>query len=68
MSGVWQGTGWGAIIYLSAMTGIDPTLYEAATVDGAGRLRQVWHVTLPGIMGAIMIQLVMQIEIGRAHV
>lgn len=61
VSGVWQGTGWGAIIYLSAMTGIDPTLYEAATVDGAGRLRQVWHVTLPGIMGAIMIQLVMQI-------
>lgn len=60
-SGVWQGTGWGAIIYLSAMTGIDPALYEAATVDGAGRFRKVWHVTLPGIMGAIMIQLVMQI-------
>ena len=61
LSDMWQGTGWGAIIYLSAMTGIDPTLYEAATVDGANRFQQIWHITLPGIMGAIVIQLVMAI-------
>ena len=61
LSGIWQTTGWSAIIYLSAMTGIDPGLYEAAIVDGAGRFRQAIHITLPGIRNAIVIQLIMAI-------
>ncbi len=44
---VWKDMGWGAIVYLAAMSGIDPTLYEAARIDGAGRLRRIWHITLP---------------------
>ncbi len=46
---IWKGTGWSAIIYMAAITGIDPTLYEAAEIDGAGRMRRIWHITLPGI-------------------
>ena len=46
---VWKETGWGAIIYIAALTGINSELYEAAGIDGAGRLRQTWHITLPGI-------------------
>ena len=49
ISNLWKGTGYSTIIYLAAMTSIDPTLYEAAQVDGAGRLRRIWHITLPGI-------------------
>lgn len=52
--GIWKEVGWGTIIYLAAMAGIDPTLYEAAIVDGAGRLRQMWSVTLPSIATAIV--------------
>ena len=48
-SEIWQTTGFGMIIYLAAMSGIDPQLYEAATIDGANRARRAWHVTLPGI-------------------
>lgn len=51
---VWKEFGWGAIIYLAAITSINSELYEAATIDGAGKLKQVWHVTLPGISGIIM--------------
>ncbi len=58
---VWKGVGWGAIIYLSALTGIDPSLYEAATIDGAGRLKQCWYVTLPGIAPTITILLIMRL-------
>jgi len=47
--------GWGAVLYLAAIAGIDPGLYEAATVDGAGRFSQMWHVTLPGMLPTIMI-------------
>ncbi|MEK3721201.1 ABC transporter permease [Paenibacillus sp. FSL H8-0034] len=54
-SEVWQGVGWGTIIYLAALTAIDPQLYEAATLDGAGRWKQVRHVTLPGIQPIITI-------------
>ncbi|RAV11915.1 ABC transporter permease [Paenibacillus contaminans] len=54
-SGVWQGIGWGSIIYLAAIANIDPTLYEASRVDGAGRFRQMLHITLPGIMPTILI-------------
>jgi putative aldouronate transport system permease protein len=60
-SGIWQGFGWGSIVYLAALTGIDPTLYEASTVDGAGRWRQMWHVTLPGIAPTIIIMLILRL-------
>ncbi len=60
-SGIWQGVGWGSIIYLAALTGIDPQLYEASVIDGAGRLRQTWHITLPGIRPTIVILLILQL-------
>ncbi|MNR08767.1 putative multiple-sugar transport system permease YteP [compost metagenome] len=60
-SGVWQGVGWGSIIYLAAIACIDPSLYEAAKVDGAGRFRQLTNVTLPGIMPTIMILLILRV-------
>ena len=58
---VWKETGWNAIVYLAAITSIDPSLYEAATLDGAGRWGKIWHVTLPGIKSTIMILLLMNI-------
>lgn len=60
-SGIWQNVGWGSIIYLSAMSSIDPSLYEAAKVDGANRWRQTLHITLPGIMPTVIILLILQI-------
>ncbi|MBI2941577.1 MAG: sugar ABC transporter permease [Chloroflexi bacterium] len=60
-SGIWQNVGWGSIIYLAAMSNIDPTLYEAAMVDGAGRFRQLWHITLPGITSIIVILLILRL-------
>ncbi|HEU5103748.1 MAG TPA: ABC transporter permease subunit [Roseiflexaceae bacterium] len=60
-SGIWQSIGWGSIIYLAAITTIDPTLYEAAKVDGASRLRQIWHITLPGIRPTIILLLILRI-------
>lgn len=59
-SGVWQSVGWGSIIYLAALSGIDPQLYEAATIDGASKLKQVFHVTLPGIAPTIVTLLILQ--------
>lgn len=59
-SGIWQHLGWNSIIYLAALSGINPNLYEAATIDGAGRFRQAIHVTLPGIMPTIVILLILQ--------
>ncbi len=59
--GVWQGMGWGSIIYLAAITGINAELYEAATVDGAGRLGKIWHVTLPGIRPTMVTLLIMNL-------
>jgi len=59
-SGIWQGLGWSTIIFLAAISNIDPTLYEAATVDGAGRWRQVLHITIPGIMPIVIIMLILQ--------
>ena len=50
VTGIWQGAGWGAIIYLAALSGISPTLYEAATIDGANRWQQIRHVTLPSLV------------------
>jgi putative aldouronate transport system permease protein len=58
---VWKGVGWGAIIYLSALTSIDPSLYDAARIDGAGRLKQILHVSLPGIAPTITVMLIMRI-------
>lgn len=60
-TGVWQNAGWGTIIYLAALTGINKELYEAAEVDGAGRLRKIWNITLPGIKPTIMILLIINI-------
>jgi len=59
--GVWKEMGWGTIIYLAAITGINPELYEAAEVDGAGRWRKLWHITLTGIRPTIVILLIMNI-------
>jgi putative aldouronate transport system permease protein len=59
--GVWKEMGWGTIIYLAAITGINPELYEAAEVDGAGRWRKLWHITLPGIKPTIVVLLVMNV-------
>ncbi len=56
---VWKGIGWGSIVYCSAISGIDQALYEAATIDGAGRFRRIWHVTLPGIMPMVTIYLIL---------
>lgn len=58
---VWKEVGWGSIIYLAAMTSINPDLYEAAEIDGAGRLQKIWHVTLPGIKPTIFILLIINI-------
>lgn len=60
-SNVWKETGWNAIIYLSAITAIDPSLYEAASIDGAGRLAKIKHIILPGIRPTIMILLLMNV-------
>ena len=61
VSDVWKGFGWGTIIYMAALTGIDPALYEAATIDGANRLQRAIHITLPGILPIIMLNLILSI-------
>lgn len=61
ITNLWQGIGWGSIVYLSALTSIDQTLYEAAMVDGASRFKQIIHITIPSIMGAIVIMFILQI-------
>lgn len=60
-SGIWQSMGWDSIIYLAALTNIDPGLYEAATIDGAGRWKQLIHITLPSIAPTIVIMLILNI-------
>ncbi|RTE11806.1 sugar ABC transporter permease [Paenibacillus whitsoniae] len=60
-SEIWKDLGWGAIIYLASMAAIDPTLYEAARVDGASRLRMIWHITLPGIRNVIVLLLILKL-------
>jgi putative aldouronate transport system permease protein len=59
--GIWKGIGWGTIIYLAALAGINPNLYEAAVVDGAGRWKQMWHITLPSLMPTIVVLFLLQI-------
>ena len=60
-SGIWQGIGWGSIIYLAAMSSIDPTLYDAARIDGAGRWKQTLNITIPGIMPTIVILFILNV-------
>lgn len=61
LSSMWKEIGWGTIIYLAAMTSINPSLYEAASIDGAGRFRKMWNVTLPGIKSTIIILMIINI-------
>lgn len=69
---IWREAGWGTIIYLAAIASIDPQLYEAARMDGASRMRQVWHITLPAIRSVIIVLLILKIgdvlELGFEHV
>lgn len=71
LSGIWREAGWGTILYLAAMSAIDPQLYEAAKIDGASKLRQIWHITLPGIRSTIAILLVLRmgnmLDVGLEH-
>ncbi len=60
-SAIWKEVGWGAIIYLAAIAGINPELYEAATVDGANRFQRVLHITIPGMTPVIVIMLILQV-------
>mgnify|MGYP000497292477 CR=1 FL=1 len=60
VSSIWQEVGWGSIIYLSALSGVDSQLYEAASIDGAGKWKQLLHVTLPGIAPTIIIMLILR--------
>lgn len=60
-SNIWQGVGWGSIIYLAALAGVDPELYEAATIDGASRWRKMWSITLPSIKSTLTVLLILNI-------
>lgn len=59
--GIWQSVGWNTIIYLAAITGINPELYEASSVDGANRFQKMWHITLPGIRSTIVVLLILSL-------
>ncbi|QTH46725.1 sugar ABC transporter permease [Cohnella sp. LGH] len=59
--GIWKSVGWGTILYLAAIAGINPELYEAASVDGAGRMRNIWHITLPGLRSTIIVLLILNL-------
>jgi putative aldouronate transport system permease protein len=59
--GIWKDIGWGAIVFLAALAGVDPNLYEAAAADGAGRWRRLWHITLPGLRPVIMLLLILRL-------
>ena len=62
MVSIWKGTGWGAIIYLAAIAGIDPELYNAADVDGAGRFQKIWYITVPSLMPTYFVLLLLSIS------
>ncbi|WP_187273980.1 ABC transporter permease subunit [Paenibacillus sp. N3.4] len=61
LQSIWKECGWGTILFLAAMAGIDPQVYEAAKIDGAGRLRQMWHITLPAIRNVIIILMILRL-------
>lgn len=63
ISHIWKSLGWSAIVYIAAITSVDEQLYEAAYMDGAGRFRRIWHITLPGIRSTVAVMLIM--EVGR---
>jgi putative aldouronate transport system permease protein len=58
---VWKDIGWGTIVFLAALSTIDTTLYEASAVDGAGRWRRLWHITLPGLRPVIVLLLILRL-------
>lgn len=60
LSGIWQGTGWGSVIYFAALSGVDPQLVEAARVDGANKIQCIWHINLPVLIPTIVIQLILR--------
>lgn len=60
LSDIWKEAGWGTVVYLAAITGISPDLYEAATVDGANRFQKIWHITIPAIAGTIAVMLILR--------
>lgn len=61
LQSIWKEAGWGTIVFLAAMASVDPQLYEAARMDGAGRLRQIWHVTLPALRPVIVVLLILRL-------
>ena len=61
ISGIWQHVGWNSIIYLAAITNINPELYESAHVDGANTFQKMWHITIPGIFPIISIMLILRV-------
>ena len=61
VSHMWKHLGWSSIVFLAAITGVDEQLYEAAYMDGAGRLKRIWHVTLPGIRSTIAVMLILEV-------
>lgn len=61
LSEIWCNFGWGAIVYIAAIAGINQELYEAATVDGAGRFKKIWHITIPGILTTVIIMLILKL-------
>jgi putative aldouronate transport system permease protein len=71
-SGIWKNAGWSAIIYLAALSSIDPSLYESASIDGAGKFRKIWHITLPGISSIVVLMFILAMgnvmEVGFDHV
>lgn len=62
LSDIWKELGWSAIIYLAAIAGVDPEMYEAATIDGAGRLQRIWYITLPAIKSTITILFILAVS------
>lgn len=61
LSHMWKHLGWNSIVFLAAVTGVDEELYEAAYIDGAGRIKRIWHVTLPGIRNTIAVMLILEV-------
>ncbi|GIO43325.1 protein LplB [Paenibacillus apis] len=61
LTSIWKEIGWGTIIYLAALSGIDPTLYEAATIDGANRWKRIWHITIPSILPVVSIMFILSL-------
>lgn len=61
LTDIWKSAGWGTIVYMAAMTGIDPSLYEAAMIDGASRLQRIRHITMPGIASTVIVLLILRV-------